>query len=96
VITLVGSVAALLTAVCWIPQVVRTWRRGTAEDFAWPYLSLLLTGVGLWCLYGILRDDPPIYLCNGFVLGAVLIVTAVKVRSRQIDRATETADSTGS
>ena len=84
-ITVIGSTAALLTAVCWIPQVTRTWRRGTADDFAWPYLALLLTGVGGWCLYGILRSDPPIYLCNGFVLGTVLIITAVKVRSERGD-----------
>jgi MtN3 and saliva related transmembrane protein len=81
VTTLIGSFAAVLTAVCWIPQVMRTRRRGTAEDFAWPYLALLTTGVASWCLYGILRNDPPIYLCNGFVLGAVIIITAVKLRS---------------
>jgi MtN3 and saliva related transmembrane protein len=81
VITFIGSFAALLTAVCWIPQVLRTWRRGTAEDFAWPYLALLVTGVASWCLYGILREDPPIYLCNGFVLCMVLVITAVKLRS---------------
>lgn len=80
-ITLIGSLAAVLTAVCWVPQVRRTMERGTAEDFAWPYLGLLVSGVGAWCLYGILRSDPPIYLCNGFVLGAALIITAVKVRS---------------
>jgi MtN3 and saliva related transmembrane protein len=81
VITLIGSFAAILTAVCWVPQVRRTVQRGTAEDFAWPYLALLTTGVASWCLYGILRDDPPIYLCNGFVLCAVVIIFGVKLRS---------------
>jgi MtN3 and saliva related transmembrane protein len=80
-IVFIGSVAALLTALCWVPQVVRTLRRGSAEDFGWHYLALLLTGVALWCLYGIVRDDPPIYLCNGFVLAMVLVVVAVKLRA---------------
>ncbi len=82
--TLIGSLAALLTAACWVPQLARTLRRGTADDFAWPYLTMMMSGVGLWCLYGIVRSDPPIYLCNGFVLASILVVVAVKVRSRQV------------
>ena len=77
---IIGSVAALLTALCWVPQIARTWRRRSAEDFAWPYLTLLVVGVGLWCVYGILRNEAPIYLCNGFVLASVLVVVTVKVR----------------
>jgi MtN3 and saliva related transmembrane protein len=84
VTTVVGALAAVLTAVCWVPQVVRTLRRGTAEDFSWPYLALLSTGVALWSAYGLLREDPPIYLCNLFVLGSVLVVVAVKVRTRHL------------
>jgi MtN3 and saliva related transmembrane protein len=84
-IVLIGSTAAVLTALCWVPQVVRTWRRGSAEDFGWHYLALLLTGVALWCLYGIVRDDPPIYLCNGFVLASVFIVVVVKMRSGETE-----------
>lgn len=79
-IVLVGSMAALLTALCWVPQVVRSWKRRSVHDFSWPYLALLVVGVALWCLYGVLRSDPPIYLCNAFVLASVLVITVIKVR----------------
>jgi MtN3 and saliva related transmembrane protein len=81
VITLIGSVAALLTTACWLPQVTKTLRLGTADDFAWPYLCMLLVGVTTWAVYGVLRRDPPLYLCNVITGLLVLVVAVVKVRS---------------
>jgi MtN3 and saliva related transmembrane protein len=84
VITLIGSMAAVLTTACWLPQVMKTLRLGTADDFAWPYLSMLLVGVGAWTAYGLLRHDPPIYLCNSITGLLVLVVAAVKVRADRL------------
>jgi MtN3 and saliva related transmembrane protein len=90
VITLIGSLAAVLTTACWLPQVVKTVRLGTADDFAWPYLCMLLVGITAWTTYGILRNDPPIYLCNSITGCLVMGVAAVKVRAdRQRSRAVE-------
>ena len=80
---MLGSFAAVLTTVCWLPQVTRTVRLGEARDFAWPYLALLVAGVTAWTCYGLLRHDPPIYLCNSITGLLVLVVTAVKVRSER-------------
>ncbi|HVB91578.1 MAG TPA: PQ-loop domain-containing transporter [Acidimicrobiales bacterium] len=79
-VTLIGSLAAVLTTVCWLPQVVKTVRIGEANDFAWPYLGMLLVGVSAWTTYGILRRDVPISLCNSLTGLLVLMVVAVKVR----------------
>ena len=79
-ITLIGSFAAVLTTACWLPQVVKTVRLGTADDFAWPYLCMLLVGITAWTVYGVLRHDPPIYLCNSITGCLVMGVAFVKVR----------------
>jgi MtN3 and saliva related transmembrane protein len=81
VVTLIGTLAAVLTTACWLPQVAKTLRMGTAEDFAWPYLGMLMVGVAAWTTYGLLRHDPPIYLCNSVTGLLVLFVVAVKTRS---------------
>jgi MtN3 and saliva related transmembrane protein len=73
--------AALLTTACWLPQVVKSVRLGTADDFAWPYLAMLVAGVVAWTAYGVLRSAPPIYLCNSITGVFVVAVVAVKVRS---------------
>src|ERR1039458_3338074 len=76
--------AAVLTTSCWVPQLQRTLRRGTASDFAWPYVALLSVGLGGWFVYGILRDDLVIVVSNALVLGSVLVVISVKLRSRRL------------
>jgi MtN3 and saliva related transmembrane protein len=81
VVTLIGTLAAVLTTACWLPQVLKTLRLGTADDFAWPYLGMLITGVVAWAAYGILRHDPPIYLCNIITGLLVVVVAVVKFRS---------------
>lgn len=80
-VTFIGSLAAILTTACWLPQVLKTLRLGTAHDFAWPYLGMLVTGLVAWTAYGLLRHDAPIYLCNIITGFLVVVVLVVKVRS---------------
>lgn len=89
-ITLIGSLAGTLTTVCWLPQMLKTMRLGTADDFAWPYLGMLLTGLVAWTAYGFLRNDPPIYVCNIITGAFVLVIFAVKLRAHR--RRAELAD----
>jgi MtN3 and saliva related transmembrane protein len=93
VATLIGSLAAVLTTACWLPQVVKSLRLGTADDFAWPYLAMLVAGVTAWTAYGFLRSAPPIYLCNSITGLLVVVVVGVKVRSvrRRAHQAEEVA-----
>jgi MtN3 and saliva related transmembrane protein len=80
VITLIGSVAAILTTVCWLPQVVKTARTREAGDFHWLYLAMLGIGVAAWFAYGLLQHDAPIFLANGITLCLVAVIAAVKAR----------------
>ena len=79
--TLLGVLAASLTTACWLPQVFRTMRLGEAHDFAWPYLIMLLAGVSAWAVYGVLRSDPPLYICNVITGALVLVVAVIKARA---------------
>jgi MtN3 and saliva related transmembrane protein len=83
VVTFIGSLAAVLTTACWMPQLVKTVRLGTADDFAWSYLAMLLVGLTTWIAYGFLRHDPPLYLCNIITDLLVLFVAVVKVRAER-------------
>jgi len=80
----IGIAAAVLTTACWGPQLVRTLRRGTAEDFAWVYLIMLTAGVFGWALYGALKHDPVIWVANAIVTASALVVVVVKLRSRHV------------
>jgi MtN3 and saliva related transmembrane protein len=80
VITLIGTVAAILTTVCWLPQVIKTTRTREAGDFHWLYLAMLGVGIAAWFTYGVLQHDAPIYLANGITLCLVAVIAIVKAR----------------
>lgn len=81
-ITVIGIVAAIGTTACWLPQVVKTVRSGSANDFSWAYLAMLVTGVACWTAYGFLRKDWVVLGANAATLVLVSIVTWVKLRGR--------------
>jgi len=62
-IAVVGSVAAVLTTGAFVPQILRTWRRG-GRDLSYGLLVLYLAGVVLWLVYGLLTGARAVILAN--------------------------------
>ena len=74
---IVGFIAAILTTVAFVPQIMRVWRTRSAEDISLGMYTLFTLGVVLWLVYGILIDSWPIIFANCITLllaGAVLIM----------------------
>lgn len=67
-VTVVGFAAGIFTALSMLPQVIKTIKEKKAEDVSVLMLVVLVTGISLWFFYGILREDLPIMLTNGFSL----------------------------
>jgi MtN3 and saliva related transmembrane protein len=78
-ITVIGFTAAALTTGAWLPQVIKTWKSRSAEDFSWAYLAMFAGGVGLWAVYGYWRHDPAVLAANVITVLLVLSVGAVKL-----------------
>lgn len=77
----IGFWAAVLTTLAFVPQVVRTWRLG-GRELSWMMLALFGTGVGLWFVYGYLRQSGPIMMANGLTGLQVIVIAAGKLRAR--------------
>jgi MtN3 and saliva related transmembrane protein len=84
--TVVGTLSAIGTTAAWLPQVIKTWKTGTARDFSWLYLALFSSGVTGWQLYGFLKRDWVIIAANGVTLLLVLTVVFVKAKERHAAR----------
>jgi MtN3 and saliva related transmembrane protein len=76
-----GLAASSLATLAFLPQVVKTWRTGSAHDFSLVTLLKLEAGTGLWIVYGLLRDAPAIWLGNGVTLTLAGLILFVKIRS---------------
>ena len=80
VIEYLGLLASTLATLAFLPQVVKTWRSRSANDFSLVTLVMLEGGCGLWIFYGVLRDAPAIWLGNGVTLALAGFILLVKLR----------------
>jgi MtN3 and saliva related transmembrane protein len=81
-IQLVGIVAGIFTSSSLMPQLIKTFKTKKAEEISLIMLITLMLGIGLWIYYGILREDLPIIITNGFsfMLNIILIVLRIKYK----------------
>ncbi|WP_210528590.1 SemiSWEET family sugar transporter [Rubellimicrobium arenae] len=76
-----GLAASALATFSFLPQVVRTWRTRSAQDFSLATLLMLMTGTSLWIIYGVWRDALAIWLGNGVTFLLVGAILWVKMRN---------------
>lgn len=77
-VTLVGSMAAILTTVSFLPQMVKAYRTKKMHDVS-PYLmALYASGTTLWLTYGAFLNDWVIMLANAFGTAFNLILLYMK------------------
>jgi MtN3 and saliva related transmembrane protein len=77
---LTGSLAAMLTTLSFLPQVMKTWQTRSAADFSWIWLVTFAAGLFLWLLYGVALSSMPLIVANGITLSLVLAIGFVKWR----------------
>jgi len=63
---LLGLIAGILTSVAMMPQLIKVLKEKNAKDISMVMLLVLISGLSLWVWYGILKDELPIILSNGF------------------------------
>lgn len=82
-IVALGLLSGLLTTGAWLPQLVRTWRRGHADDISYGYLLVFATGVLGWLAYGLLVAQPAVVVANLVTFTLVAALALLKVRPRR-------------
>ncbi|AUX29718.1 MULTISPECIES: SemiSWEET transporter [Sorangium] len=80
VVTALGLVAATLTTISFLPQVLRTLRTHDTRSISVGMYAAFVTGVGLWLVYGLLTGDVPIIVANAitFVLSGTVFVLKLR------------------
>lgn len=78
----VGSAAALLTTLAFVPQVVKTLRTRSTRDISLSMWAMFSAGVALWLAYGLMLGAWPVIAANAATLLLALTVLAVKVANR--------------
>ena len=80
---MLGILAALLTTVANVPQVIKCVRTGESADLSLKMLITLALGLLLWLFYGVMRSDVIVAAANGASLCLVVVLLAFKWRDRR-------------
>ena len=79
-VEMIGSLAGTLTTAAFVPQVIKTWRTGSAEDISLIMFVLFSIGVLLWLIYGIALHAMPMIVANGITLVLATSILVLKLR----------------
>jgi MtN3 and saliva related transmembrane protein len=78
--TLIGLAAATCTTASYVPQLMKCWDTGRAEDLSKKMILTLGLGIALWVAYGFAQRDVVIILANGISLLLLLGIIYFKWR----------------
>lgn len=79
-IQLLGMAAGSISAITFLPQVIKTWKTKKADDISLLMFTFATVSVIMWLVYGIILRDIPIIYTNSLVLICSLIMLYFKFR----------------
>lgn len=79
---ILGLVAAVLTTLSFLPQVIKVIKTKHTADLSLSMYSLFFVGVFLWLIYGIILKSLPIILANGItlILSGIILILKIKYK----------------
>ncbi len=82
VIESIGGVAAVLTTLAFLPQVIKTWKSKDAKSLSMPMLLMTFLGICLWAFYGVLKGSLPLIVANSItaINAGILIFFKLKYK----------------
>lgn len=75
-----GLVAAAITSLCWLPQLLKIARDRRADGVSLATNAFFAVGVCLWLVYGVLMGAPAVIAANGVTLIFILLIVGMKLR----------------
>ncbi len=71
-----GFIAAGLTTIAFLPQVIKTWYSKKADDVSLLMLIMFITGLLFWIVYAIKTETLPVLIANiiTFILNMAILV----------------------
>lgn len=78
----IGFIAATLTTVSFLPQVIQVWKTKSTKDISLGMFSIFSLGVLLWLIYGILIQDWVVFMANliTLILASIILIFKLKYK----------------
>ncbi|MFC1600060.1 SemiSWEET family sugar transporter [Patescibacteria group bacterium] len=79
-ITLIGTSAAVLTTIAFVPQAIKVVKSKHTKDISLKMYIIFEFGVILWLAYGLLIQSWPVAISNIFILILSTIILRYKLK----------------
>ena len=79
-ITILGLIAAALTTICLLPQLMKVYKTKSTKDISTTMFLIYCLSVALWLLYGVYRIDASIIIANTLALIQGIVILALKLK----------------
>jgi MtN3 and saliva related transmembrane protein len=76
----VGTIGAVLTTACWLPQATKIIRDKDTRGLSLSATAAFTLGIGFWLVYGVALVDWPLIVSNSVTLGLMAVILALKLR----------------
>ncbi len=82
--TIIGTIAGILTSISMLPQLIKVVREKEVENLSWGMIVVLLSGVSLWVVYGVMKNELPIIVSNAFsvLVNLMLLIYYFKYKDK--------------
>jgi MtN3 and saliva related transmembrane protein len=91
--TIIGSIAALLSTISFLPQAVKIIRTRDTESISAGMYAVTVAGFVLWTAYGVILRQWPIIGSNGICLFVSAFILTMKLLPRRgKDKVAETLE----
>ena len=81
-VLILGLVAAALTSLSGLPQLVKSIKKKSTTDLSTLMLVVLIIGFILWLVYGFTVKDTPIIAANVVALSIITSILVLKIKYR--------------
>jgi MtN3 and saliva related transmembrane protein len=79
-ILIVGYAACIVTALTFLPQVIKTWKEKSAKNVSLMMFIIAATNEVLWIAYGVLKNDMVIIVTNVIMIVMAFIMISLKLK----------------
>ncbi|ACX72966.1 conserved hypothetical protein [Methanocaldococcus vulcanius M7] len=79
-VTIIGYIAGTLTTFASLPQLIKSIREKDMSNISLVFVITFTTGLTLWLIYGILKNDYPIIVFNILSLMFWIPITYLKIK----------------
>jgi len=93
VIDTIGYVAATMTTISFLPQLIRVIKLKSARDISLGMFLIFSTGTLGWLVYGVLSHSKPVWIANAVTL--VLSVSILILKLKYDEQATKPVQPAG-